>query len=211
MTFNLTTFDQNLAESVILRIGGTSPVSGFPGGGATIKFQFPPIIKTEKKKIDWRTLDKGMLYESYYLWAGGRPRTISLLATYIVGGPPVSGIKWTAENVAREVRRYKSYFYNQGLKGAFLPVFVLDMYQHAPGLAEKKKRVLSTTWRGEDVTFKYSDSLVSDGTSKSTFPLRTDVTLRLVLTTRIQTEDGQDVYGFRGKDQPPGTPPQEWY
>ena len=205
MPFNLTTHDQRLRDRVVLQAGGIQPVSGFPDGGPKIVFQFPPKITTESKKMNWREMAQGMVWEPYYLWGGGYPREATLTTTYLVGGPSgqEGGEGWTANRVAHETRRWKSYFYNDGLT-AFIPVFQLDMWQHAP-ITEG----IITTWRASDISLKFSESLITDSNDiTSTFPLRTDITLKLSLTTEIEYEDGRKVFDSTTLT---AKPKQTWY
>lgn len=213
MAFQLTVFDRGLSDSVILTINNTIPVDGYPGPGAAgskINFQFPPLIKSEDKKLEWMQIIKDFQWEPLYIWKAAMPRKINLTATYVVGGPPSGAIgRWTAEVVARETRRWKSYFYHDGgSSGGTLPVFSLNMYQHAPG-GEGGQR--PTLWRGTSVQFKYSDTVVaydSPGNFKASFPLKTDVSVGLELVTNIKSDDDQTQFKYPNLTD---IPVQEWY
>lgn len=219
MRFQLTAFDAGLSDNVLLSFDGIDPVSGFPPGGSRIRFQFPPIIKSETKGLNWGEMWKQFAWEPWYIWEGATPRKITLTATYVVGGPPSSDVKrWTAARVATEMRRYKSYFYNNGLDDPTnTPLFQLSIYEHAPGSEGGGTKPIPTTWRGKNVSFKYSDSVIVDPFAPSSgvsggfpiggFPLRTDVTLELELATKIRYDDGKAIYEFDTEDRPL----QTWY
>ena len=215
MPFNLTPYDQKLAESVVVSTIGLNPISGFPPGGNKFKFQFPPIIKTESKKSQWDMTDKTMTWEPVYVYRGALPRTISLTAVYIVGGPATSGREWTSKEVGEEMRRWKAYFYNDGTKESKLPTFAIQMYEQAPG----KGGLFPTFWRSTGISIKYSDTIVEfaggsggqaagDPVSPSAHPLMTTVTLSLELATNIRMKDGRPVFKFVEIED---KPPQEWY
>jgi len=202
MPFNLTNADGRLRDNPDIEIdfAGTKPIGGKIGTGA-IKFQFPPIIKSDSKDLRWEQHLSTYNWEPQYHFKGANPRKISVVMIYVVGGPPIGGLPATGRNISTEIKKIKSYFYIGGKgSGGKLPVFrIKKFYDHIYGGG-------NSAWRGKDVTVSPSDAVIIDG--DSFYPIKIEVTLSFEMATQITTDDGKAKK--RHKNLPP-KPQKEWY
>jgi hypothetical protein len=202
MPFELTANDAKLAAQPIVEVDteGVDPIGGVPPGGNKIKFQFPPIIKSDSKDNRWTTEYNNYAWEPQYHFKGANPRKISLLITYIIGGPPLQGGGVAdLQNIVNEIKRIKSYFYMAGPNSAGkLPVFKIQMYKH---LSNGK-----AAFRGTSVSVSQSDVLIRQG--NDIYPLKTEITLSLEMATQIKLKDGKKQARHPNI---PEQPKQEWY
>lgn len=201
MGFELTRGDQDLSRNPTIEIdfAGTEAIGG--SHGTKLKFQFPPIIKSDSKDNRWTQEMNSYLWEPQYHFKGGNARKISLLITYIVGGPTINGTEATTRNVSTEVKKIKSYFFigGPGSSGK-LPVFQVDkLYDHIYGSGK-------CAFRGHGVSVSFSDALIKD--DEGIYPIKTEVTLSLEMVTQITPKDGK----AKARHQNiPKRPQNTWY
>lgn len=212
--FNLTEHDQFLISGIDISISATDrgePVAGFPGGSSQVVLQFPARLKSDQKDARWDTVYDTIMYEPGYKYKGGGPRRAQLEFVYVVGGP---GGDWNVSDVAREVRKLKSYFYIGGQGFDFLPVYNITLYEHCPIGANSRDgnaNGLTSSWRGKSITVNHSPELITttdvNGNSQ-TYPIKTEVVLALELTTKIANNQGERQVIFSNIAD---SPAQEWY
>jgi len=206
----------SITGGLFVVIDKVKPVSDFPDS-PILRFQFPPIIKGDSKGAKWDTLYDVPGYEPQYQYKGGKPRSMKLETVYVVGGPSSEGKGgpfnpalpgdqtggWTADDVAKAIGDWKSYFYFQSVaQEKTLPVYKILMYRFLPGGGEQGL----SQWRGINYNVKYSDTLITDSTG--TYPLISTLTMAFELVSRIKTKDGETQ-----KDHPniDSAPTQDWY
>ncbi len=190
--FQLTTSDGGLVSGIEIKIDlgkEREPIDGWPDGGSNmIKLQFPAKIKTDSKSARWDQLFDTILYEPGYMFKGGDVRKATLTIMYIVGGPGPKG-SWGPVEVANEVRRLKSYFYQGARDFEFLPVYQITLYQNMPKGGGTPGY---SSWRGDSISISHGEELITWG--GATYPLKTEVSLSLMMTTKIEANDGVKTY-----------------
>jgi hypothetical protein len=203
MPFELTNSDREITDQpiVLIDLQGVEPIGGPVPGGPLIHFQFPPILKSDSKDNRWTTEYNNYAWEPQYHFKGGNARKISLLITYIVGGPQLQqgGGAANIENISREVKRIRSYFYMAGPNASGkLPVYHISMYKHVHNGA--------AAFRATGISASYSDVLIRQ--SGDIYPLKTEITLTLEMATKILLKDGTEQARH---ENIPSQPKQEWY
>jgi hypothetical protein len=201
-SFNLAQSDQNLIANTSIALSNVDDVGSHPG--VVIKFQFPPIVKSDSKSLKWKEIMNTVGYEPEYMYEGGKPRKISIEATYIVGGP--SG-KWGISDVTREIRTWKKYFYfgkfagGGAAAGKDLPIYRIVWGDFLAPFGQ------NSSWRAKDYNVKYSDTWILDG--NDSHPLISTITVSMELATQVRVS----------KSEPPKQDhpnlqqfaPPEWY
>lgn len=170
--------DEKLLKKVYLRIPGLGGRKAKYDNYDTtaIKFQFPPLIKSDNKGGDWKEFNARMA-EPISLYMGGKPREISLQWTYIVTNEPTNGEKWDVAAVSTYVKKVRGYFYNQA--GADLIIYfkAYDIVGSAGGSEY-------WTFRAESISVDHTSSMIlqPDGAA---YPLKTDLSMRLKFFTTL--------------------------
>lgn len=189
--FNLTEADGRLAKRHSITLESVDDVGGAPG--TDIKFQFPPIIKSDKKDGKWEILHNVPGYEPTYKYQGANPRSLTLEATYVVGGPPVEGGS-SIIHIRRQLRVWKKYFYIKGLKlGENLPIWRITHLGGPDGFIPSAG--VGSAWRCINYNVKHSEEWVEQA-KVAAFPLISTITVELQMATQV------DVTGQGDPKQP---------
>jgi len=188
MAFELAEIDRRLLELVELR---------YVKDNTTIKFQFPPIIKSDGKSVEYREANAGD-EEPFALFSGANPRKISMEWSYIVTGGSWNDVTWNAATIAKIVKTIKKYFYtrlDKGIGGA-KSASDLIMYFKAYDVVGSSKASATMSFRAENVSIRYSGELVVDG--GVAWPLKTDVSMDIKLWTMAESngDEQQKVPGL---------------
>lgn len=151
---NLIRADQKLIDNVYVQLGKRP-----------IKFQFPPKITSDCKSGNW---DEISIYnfEPFALFMGASARTFSLQWSYIV----TNQNKWSAEQVANEVKGVRDYFYKQAMSKEMIVKLRIYNVVGQSGPSD-------VTFRGDSLDVSHSESLVMD--NNIVYPLKTDLSLKL--------------------------------
>lgn len=186
--------DEKLLRGVYFRFPYRGP-GGASRGFTVMRFQFPPIIKSDSKGGNWHEFDMRMA-EPYALFKGGQPREIQLKTTYIVTNEPtVNGGTWNIDNISTLIKHYRSYFYNQIGTALIIDFRAYDVVGNSAsgglnfndGAGTDQGGSLDVpftyTFRAENVSIEHSDAMISDG--GMAYPLRTDVSLKLKFFTTL--------------------------
>lgn len=124
-----------------------------------VKFQFPPIIKSDSKKANWQDFDIAS-YEPYSLWTGSDARRLEVQLEYIVTSKGKAD--WNVENIITVMRKLKSYFYITIERGqATYPLVKAAFYEYSPAVGAGSDRL--GTWRLHEINIQPSGALVEDG------------------------------------------------
>ena len=180
-SFNLAQGDSDLAKNNSIVLEDVDDVGKAPG--VKIEFQFPPIVKSDKKDGKWELDYNAPGYEPKYRYQGANPRSISLEATYIVGGPPIQGGSGIPA-IQRQLRIWKKYFYIKGIKiGKMLPIWRIANLGGVTGFIPNAG--VGSAWRCINYNIKYSDEWVTQGGGAASHPLISTISVELQLATQV--------------------------
>lgn len=192
MTFNLTPADNALVKSHLIMLDRVDDVGMAPG--TQILFQFPPTIKGDRKEGKWSELYNTLGYEPKYQYQGAMPRSITLEAVYVVGGPPIGGGGGgggigkgaTIAQIQTQIRVWKKYFYLKSLgeaggQGKSLPIWRISYMGGSQGFITRAQQ--GSAWRCINYNIKYSDEWITE--SGRSHPLVSTITVELQLSTKV--------------------------
>jgi hypothetical protein len=181
MSFQLTEFDRTLLDQITLELT-TGKEQGTP-----IKFQFPPVVKSDNKSVDYKEHSMGNI-EPIATFTGSGPRQISLAWVYVVTNGNSNGVKWTAREVAKQVKTLRNYYYSTNQKfyrGDGILVINFGAYDIV-GVSGQA----SMSFRSDSVSISHSDTVVKS--DDMYYSLKTDIEMKLKLWTKGQIEiDGK--------------------
>lgn len=175
-----------------------------------INFQFPPLVKSDQKKANWKTIDQAS-FEPVAFYMGSEARAISLQWEYVVTSKNSSGsTKWNIDRITKMLRNIKAYFYvtlSEGAEATTFPLFHLKLFEYAP-LDDKY-----STWRGTNVSITPSGPLITD--NDKSFYMKHTITANLELMTQnnpiISRGQGNDEAKVRSQDLPKGSEIKKWF
>lgn len=198
MTFNLTDVDQTIISEISFVLEDVNDVGKHPNN--TIKFQFPPVIKSDSKEGRWQNVMDAPGYEPEYMYIGAQPRKLQVSTTYVIGGPTggsSNGRGWGIPEVVDQVRTWKKYFYFANFaanggggggtttasgggigEGKNLPIYRIVWGEFLPDVYNK------SSWRAMNYNIKHSSTFIRDGNQQH--PLITEVTVNLELATQVR-------------------------
>lgn len=162
----LAPFDSQVANSVILRVGGKR-----------IQFQFPPRITSDGKSSNWKSIFQAS-WEPLKIYWGSEARKLSFEAEWIATG---SGV-FTPQGIAEQMRTVKEYFYSAQVGRGPYPLVKLKAYEIVPSEAP---------FRLMDFSDSLGETLVRSG--GAIFPLYSKMTLSLELATNISGKPAEGV------------------
>ena len=158
-------------------------------GGSNIEFQFPPRITNEANTSSWKEEDLWAI-EPLKIHKGSGGKNLTMKWEYIATDPD-----WSGDKIAGMLRDLKTYFFEFSKER--YPVVMLRYGEVIP--VETNFRLMSC-----DIT--YSEELVM--TSGFLYPLRTEVSCKLELATRVNDfKTGEDQLEV----DPLGSAEPEWY
>lgn len=168
--------DINLASRARMNIENAVTLHGDEDLNGIIEFQFPPVIKSDRKSANWKTIDQ-YSYEPAAYWAGSTARAISLQWEYVVTSSDPQ--KWSAEKIMRNMRNIKAYFYISVSddQAEVYPIVSLVLYDYLP---ENNGNV--STWRMMSVSITPSGPLISEG--ENAIQLKHTITAELELLSQ---------------------------
>ena len=181
MGFELTTIDNKLISQVVLDMRGE--VEPW-----VVKFQFPPVLKSDNKGIDYE--ERSMFnVEPMAIFKGSKPRSITLKWVYIVTGSKHSNnYVWNCENIAKAVKRIRGFYYqtNNAFKSKdqsihFQCYDVIGLVTSTDGIS----------FRSESIDISHSDTIVNDGTG--VYPLKTEFSMKLKLWSNGEIREGGEI------------------
>ena len=169
MPFRISTFDTTLVSAAHLIMGSD-----------LVFFQFPPIIKADSKAVEYEETNAANI-EPIATFKGSKPRQIDLKWTYIVTNASANGVVWSADNVASQVKKIRSFYYqtiNEWVAGDTKLSIKFQAYSVVglPGLGSG-----GMSFRSDGVNISHSDVVVGD--AGGYYPLRTDIDMKLKLWT----------------------------
>jgi hypothetical protein len=204
VNFNLTEADGRLAKRHSIVLENVDDVG--QADGTKIEFQFPPIIKSDKKDGKWEILMNVPGYEPTYKYQGANPRSLTLESTYVVGGPPVGGGS-SITHIQNQLRVWKKYFYIKGLKlGENLPIWRIQYMGGPTGYIPSAG--MGSAWRCMNYNVKHSDEWIEQARVAS-HPLVTTITVELQLSTQVDVTATGDPKQPHGNIQPIAL--RQWY
>ena len=181
MPFQLLPFDDLLTSRTELELVGKR----------IVQFQFPPIIKSDNKHLNWNEIDMRNI-EPLGIFQGSKAREIEMKWTYIV-----TGGKWPAKKIAEMVKGIRSFFYASmmGVYGEGGETVIIRFHSNdvigRPGIRP-------FTFRSDGINISYSDVMVTDTPSglrdlyMDVFPLRTDLSMKLKLWSEGERQKGSE-------------------
>ena len=155
---------------------------------ASIPFQYPPVVKSDNKGCNWKEFDIHNA-EPMAIYMGGKAREIDLGWTYIVNGQTMGsdGLSWKTSTIANQVKLLRGYFYNT--IGADMVIW-FSAYDVVGSGGDH------WTFRADNITVTHSETLITD--ANGTYPLRTDLSLKLKFLTRLDRFGADGVQGNDG-------------
>lgn len=160
MAFSLLKFDRQLCNAVRLKLGQE-----------VVYFQFPPIVKADSKGVDYEERNCANI-EPMATFKGSKARQIDLKWTYIV-----TGDKWTAREVAANVKAIRSFYYQTVEQWARGSAKLNIEFQAYDVVGRPNSGMFS--FRSDGVTISHSDAVI--GNNGGYYPLRTDIDMKLKL------------------------------
>lgn len=163
-------FEPITAKLVTLKWAGTQ-------NNAEVKFQYPPIVTSDNKGANWKTISVwGAEPVAYY--TGAKERDISLEWAYIVTNENIDGIVWDINTISKQVKALRSYFYTAaGDNGSKNLVVTFQAYDVVGG----KGTAGDMSFRIENIGVTHSNTLITDG--GLTYPLKTEIKMKIKLWT----------------------------
>ena len=192
MSWNLLKADQANLAGVELRlnhgIAGAPPGALGGSAGVAIQFQFPPLVKSDNKHIEWDEADVRNI-EPLVMFKGSKPREISLEWCYVVTGSSTQGNKtFTAQNVAKLIKTIRQYFYAT-MFSEYKQTAMVILFRAYEAIGSKDAQTQLFSFRSTGVDVKYSDTLIND--NGYIFPLRTDISMKLCLLSNLEDKNGK--------------------
>ncbi len=197
MALQLTPFDRNLLNQVRLNMTG-----GRFGRGIDVPFQFPPVIKSDNKGVEYDEINYKNI-EPLAIFKSSNAREISMEWVYMVTGGPIGDENWTAQRVSEIVKGIRGYFYATTLdqfqetddgetNNLIIKFSAYDVVGTTQGNIDR--RYIDTwTFRSDGINIRHSDTVITDGTAS--YPLRTDLSMKLKLWSRGEVPDDADISG----------------
>ena len=169
------------------------------GDSGVVPLQFPPIIKSDSKKANWKDSNIGS-YEPFSFWMGSDARVLSVQLEYVVTARSnfikTEGVRqngaggvnvWNVANIMNALRTLKSYFYITIEKGqATYPLVKAVFYEYSPPGGDSANE-RTGTWRLHDINITPSGGLIVDG--DQVCHLKHTVTMSMSLITQQLTLD----------------------
>lgn len=200
--FTIAPIDELLAKEVELQL--TIPAftqqeensfTGRHGAGSSgsrrntsinVPFQFPPILKHDNKLANWFEKDKA-LPEPFAIFYGAKPRDISLKWSYVVThlNNESGGNIWNIDKISRKVKELRSYFYGWASEKLIVRLRAYN--------AVGEPNAQQMTFRSEGVSVSHSDVVIYD--DGASYPLRTDIDMKIKLWTNLGIAESQDSTG----------------
>ena len=201
--FKMIPADESILNKVSITFEGTDPISGWTVG-KKVDLQFPPRIRGNSKKANWKTQD-ARTYEPIAIWMGSDATMLDLELQYVV-----TGGKWNIPKISSIVHNIMGYFYRsvraQG-PGIEPPVVKIQLYEVAPSAGGQ-----ISTWRIENCSLDQTDELILD--NDKVYPQVTVIKLSLAMITKIGAKNskGEVKPAQLQKSQVvPLQPAKEWY
>lgn len=197
--FQLIDQDLKLVHSMSVKLNAVLDVGRLPGN--IIRFQFPPVIKSDSKSGKWHELYNSYGFEPKYQYQGAKPREIELSTTYVIGGPPIHGAQATMAAVQNQIRIWKKYFYAVNFRsgqGRDLPIWRIEFMGGRNGLIPFRGK--GSAWRCLNYRISYSNEWITEG--QNSHPIVTEISVRLVMSTKVDvTGSGQPKQDHGNLDQ----------
>lgn len=187
---SLVPFDERLTRAALLRISVVDATSNF-GASFEVPFQFPPRVLTDGKVTNWHSVD-AKSYEPIKIFMGAESRRFTLSFEYVATG---SG-DFTAFNIANILRGIKAYAYDEAGNKSKARVRVYNII----GETEPAPcRIMS-------ISISHGEEIVEN--NGGIFPLHTQVSIDLELSTQIADFEGEEPK-IIGEEAP--FPKFEWF
>lgn len=196
--FQLSEIDRELASKSRLKLlalpsgGRQRSRSGRNNSTVNVKFQFPPIVKSDNKTVNWKEVDLRSA-EPFAYFMGAKAREILFKWTYIV--THTDGGEWDIETISSLVKNIRGYFYQSVSDNLIVDFYVYDV------VGDSKSGSMS--FRSDGINVDHSDTVIKDGDKY--YPLRTDLSMKLKLWTNLGSnqydnglEGSEEVYGISG-------------
>jgi len=200
MAFELLEFDRTLATEHISMSLKKPGDKVHPELNVDIPFQFPPIIGSDNKEVDYE--EKAMAnIEPQVTFKSSKARAIALKWTYIVTGAENGATApkpWNCAYIAKQVKQLRSFFYQTAVQWATGKQLAIgfrgyDMVGIGSSMKQpidsSSKQTPSFTFRSDGVKVKYSPTVVQDGSG--VFALKTDLEMTIKLWSKAEGEDGK--------------------
>jgi hypothetical protein len=173
-----------------------------PNSGGEVDFQFPAIIESDNKHVEYTEGNLANI-EPLAVFKGSKAREISLKWYYIVTGAKLNNVTWNCKNIADRVKRVRGYFYqtiNNFTQGKGLQV-TFKAYDIVGGVLGGTPAIAfgggATANKGKEITFRpagidvsYSDRIITD--SSGTYAFKTDLKMKLNLWSQGEGDEEGD-------------------
>lgn len=180
MAFKLHPVDAKLVQRVKLVLH--NPQFSDIGKAVIVSFQFPPHLESDGKGLRWNEKNFKNI-EPMAIFDGSEAREISLKWCYVVTGEK----GWSVKDIAKKVKGIRGYFYQtinnwdddsgEGIRADFYAYNAVG-----PGTGA----VFS--FRPTTLSVSYSDKIIL--TDDGSFPIKTDLNMKLRMWTKGAETDG---------------------
>jgi len=183
---------------------------GLPGSGGWVPFQFPLIVKSDNKQIEWEETNLRNI-EPLVVFKGSKAREIHIEWHYIVTGSSIGrgDQSWTAESIASIVKKIRGFFY-MSMFSELTQNSMAVQFRAYDVVGSPHAGISSFSFRSDGVDVKYGDVLIND--AGTIFPLRTDLSMKLKLWSKAEDKNKKAMLNMewlKSANELVGNP--EWY
>jgi len=189
MAFKLLPFDAELLNKFSMRIraGGTAQQGGGP---FMVPFQFPVVIKSDNKGVNYKEDNSLRNIEPIVIFEGSKPREIALKWTYVATNARHNGNHWTPNFIASTVKRIRAFFY-QNIQDFIDGNPIVIEFRAFDMLGSSNKRT-EFSFRTDGVTINHSDMIVGN-VNIGYYAYKTDIDMKLKLWSKGELKDGNPI------------------